>query len=541
MIALPLALALVAAPEPADAAVDDRAPTVQTPAVIAIDATAAVVDDGAGSPATPASTPTSSPRRDPRVTASVAAVPTVDARAARTRDTTAVVDPTPARVTADADPPQAPPSSSKASSPSASSSSASSSNASSSAAPEGLRFSGIPAINYIADNGLGLGVVAAGYWGDGVTRPYRAAATLQLFATTKLVQDSHLTIDALDVGGVPLRLGGRAGFLASLTQNYCGEGGDVTCDPAVATAAANDAGLVDDESDDDDAYDRFVRHYYQRRFMNPYAYVNARYALVQRSANQPTRVELTAGYRASYFIPGSAFVDEDDDGAPDLVPYTGSLYASVHKDGEPGLSSLVTLGVMLDSRDREPSPTSGWWSEASVRATTPGLSSWNYAGFNVTVRGYTPLSLQGDDLGRRVVLAHRMLVDGIVGDAPVQDLARLGGSQDTYAFGGADIGRGIRVQRFLGGLKVLDQAELRWRFAEVEGLGQTFAFTAVGFVDSGLVGDRVIAPTHLGVSAGGGGALRIAWNENFVVRCDVATSAIEGFTPQTYITVGQPF
>ncbi|MBM4281045.1 MAG: hypothetical protein FJ137_09890 [Deltaproteobacteria bacterium] len=397
-------------------------------------------------------------------------------------------------------------------------------------------------MNYIADNGLGLGLIAAAYHGDGLTLPYRTAVTLQLFATTKLVQDSHVTLDALRVFDLPLRIGARAGFLTSLTQNYCGEGGDVTCDEAAAATAATAAGLVDDDDDDDDAWDRFVRRYYQRRFMNPYAFVNARYAVLERGVGQPLRVEFTAGYRASYFVPGSVFIDEDGDGEPDLQPWPGSLYARAHPDGEPGLSSLVSLGVMFDSRDQEPSPTSGWWTEASVRATTPGLSSWSYAGFHATVRGFTPLSLPGvSDRDHRLVLAHRLLFDGIVGDAPVQDLARIGGSQDTYAFGGVDLGRGIRVQRFLGALKVLDQAELRWRFAEVEALGQALAFTAVGFVDSGLVADRVLQPQHVGVAAGGGGALRVAWNENFIVRCDVAVSPVEQWALQTYITIGQPF
>jgi hypothetical protein len=509
----------------APATVADAPATVaDAPATVA-DAPAIVAD----TPATVDDAPSTAPRTDRRIPATVAATPVVDPRVARPQPSPTAIDPRSAVVVDGGSRPPTPSSSSSSSSPS-------------SKAPDGVSFSGIPAISYIADNGLGLGVIAAAYVGDGATLPYRTAVTLQLFATQKLVQDSHLTVDALRVLDLPLRVGARVGFLASLTQNYCGEGGDVRCDDATAVAAARTAGLVDDEGNDDDDWDRFVRRYYQRRFMNPYGFVNARYALRERTEQQPLRVELTAGYRASWFVPGSVFLDEDGDGAGDLTPWPGSLYATVHPDGEPGLSSLVSLGVMFDSRDQEPSPVSGWWTEASVRATTPGLSTWNYVGFHVTVRGFTPVSLPGlGNSDRRLVLAHRLLFDGIVGDAPVQDLARLGGSQDTYAFGGADIGRGIRVQRFLGALKVLDQVELRWRFAELSALGQAFAFTAVGFVDAGLVGDRLLQPRHLGVAAGGGGALRVAWNENFVVRCDVAASPVEGWAPQTYITVAQPF
>jgi outer membrane protein assembly factor BamA len=358
------------------------------------------------------------------------------------------------------------------------------------------------------------------------------------------VQDHNIVVDSLRLFDLPLRLNARIGYLSSLSQNYCGVGGTVTCDTAVAAAQASANGLVDDKNDDDDAYDRFTRRYYQRRFMDPYGLVNLRYALVERSPNQPTRVELTGGYRAFAFIPGNIFADEDGDGQPDLTPYAGSLFAQDHPDGEGGLSSVVNLGIMIDSRDNEPAPTQGWWSEGSVRATTPGLSTWTFAGFNVTVRGYTTLPIalpNGGSLGKRLVLANRFTLDGLVGDVPIQEMARLGGSFDAYTFGGADVGRGVRVQRYLGKGRVINMTELRYRFAELAAFEQAFAFTAVGFVDAGIVADELVAPADVGVVASGGGALRMAWNENFIVRLDVGVSPAEAFAPQVYITVNQPF
>ena len=182
--------------------------------------------------------------------------------------------------------------------------------------------------------------------------------------------------------------------------------------------------------------------------------------------------------------------------------------------------------------------------EGSVRATTPGLSTWNYGGINITVRGFTHLPVDVPvygNLGRRLVLANRFTVDGIVGDIPVQELARLGGSQDVYAFGGADMGRGIRVQRFMGKAKVLDQAELRFRFYEFDAFEQQFALTLAGFIDLAMVASELTDPTDVGVAGGGGGAFRIAWNENFVIRLDVGVSPFENWEPQMYITINQPF
>jgi hypothetical protein len=404
----------------------------------------------------------------------------------------------------------------------------------------GFSFSGIPAINYIADNGLGLGAIVAAYYNDGVTLPYRTAITLQVFVSTNLVQDHNLVVDTLRVLDLPLRLTGRVGYISSLTQNYCGVGGNVSCDVGVARAAADERGLVDDDDDADDDFDRFVRHFYQRRFMNPYGLLNARYALIEQTATTP-RIEVTGGYRGFYFIPGDVFADDDDDGAPDLTPYPGSLYARDFPDGEPGYDSVFNVGLMGDTRDNEPAPTSGWWHELSVRAATPlWLSTWTWAGFNVTLRGYQYLPLF-PALEKRLVLANRLTFDGVVGDIPIQELARLGGSQDIYAFGGADMGRGIRVQRYLGKVKVLDQVELRYRFFEFAVLEQNFALTTAAFVDAGIIGDELINPKDIGTNGGFGGAFRVAWNENFMIRVDVAVSTVEDYATQLYNTINQPF
>ncbi len=392
--------------------------------------------------------------------------------------------------------------------------------------PEGLGFGGVPAINFDADNGFGFGVVATGFYYDGHTRPYRASVTLQIFMTSKLVQDHNIVVDWLDVAGLPLRLYTRVGYLQSLTQNYCGIGGSVSCDTTLAAKAAADEGL------DGEAADAFVRRFTQRRFIDPYGTVQARWALV----TSPSRFELTAGYRGFYFIPGT-WDDEDGDGKPDLFPYPGSLYARDHPDGEPGFGSTVTGGFMYDSRDNEPAPTEGVWLEASVRASSKLIgSTWDWAGANLTLRGYVPLR---DN--HRLVLANRFVVDGVVGDPPIQELVRVGGSNDYYVYGGSEAGRGIRAQRYIGKLRVFDQNELRWRFLDVTALEQHFGFTAAAFADLGLVGAEVTNPGPMELLPGFGGALRLSWNENFVVRFDLGVSPLEDYAPSLYILIGNPF
>ena len=392
------------------------------------------------------------------------------------------------------------------------------------APPEGIGFGGVPAINYDSDNGFGFGIVGTLFYYDGHTRPYRAALTLQIFMTSKLVQDHNIVLDWLDVGELPLRLYTRVGYNQSLTANYCGVGGHVTCDPKVAEAAA--ATL------DGDAADAFARHFYQRRFIDPYGTVQARWALVK----EPARFEITGGYRGFYYAPGT-WDDDNGDKKPDLFPYPGSLYAKDHPDGEPGFDSAVSAGFMVDTRDNEPAPTEGIWLEASVRESSKLIgSTWDWTGANLTLRGYAPLMAD-----HKLVWANRFVVDGVIGDPPVQELVRVGGSNDYYVYGGSEAGRGIRAQRYIGKLRAYDQNEVRWHFLDVGFLDQTFGFTAAGFADVGVVGKEIGDPGEMDLLPGFGGALRLSWNENFIVRFDVGFSPIESYTPSLYILIGNPF
>ena len=69
-------------------------------------------------------------------------------------------------------------------------------------------------------------------------------------------------------------------------------------------------------------------------------------------------------------------------------------------------------------------------------------------------------------------------------------------------------------------------AAVRRRLPDLEGL---------------VVGNEILSPGPMDLLPGYGGALRIAWNENFIVRFDVGLSPIESNVPQLYILIGNPF
>ena len=368
----------------------------------------------------------------------------------------------------------------------------------------GWGWGGVPAINFNSDEGFGFGVLGSIYRYNGGSQPYKTAVTVLAFATTRAIQYHYVQFDTLRVGGTPLRLDGRLALDATQVDNFCGIGPDVTCDPAVAEAAAGER--------TGEAREQFVTRFYRTRYLYPRLRLNARYALDP----MPHRFELFAGFRLAYILPG----DFSESGA-----FPGSLYAQTFgEDGERGFVSILQLGAMLDNRDNEPSPTRGYWIEGSVRGASRYLGSdWEHAGFNTTLRGYVPLFTE------RLVFADRIVVDAITGEAPVQELAVAGGSQRYTGYGSLNAGRGIRQRRFVGETFAMNQAELRWLALPLRIADVPVDIHVLGFVDVGFVGAefRDFGRMFRTPLPGGGGGLRFAIDKNFIVRADVAFSSFE--------------
>lgn len=386
---------------------------------------------------------------------------------------------------------------------------------------EGLGWGALPAVNFNSDEGFGFGAVGSIYSYDGVTAPYKVAVDLVVFTTTRAVHTHSVALDVLELAGGSVRLTSKVEFAASRTGNYCGLGADVTCDPEVARAA------VEASSPPADAdLEQLTRQYYQVRSINPNGRVDLRWLL----AELPAKVEAFGGWRGSVLIPGDF---------SDSAPYPGSLYARDFPGGEKGFTSVLQAGIALDGRDNEPAPTEGYWLEASGRAATPVWGSqFTYVGFNTTLRGYLPLGTP------RLVLADRLVFDGLSGDAHFIELGRPGGLQNYTMYGGFNAGRGIRQRRYLGRVKLMDQVELRATPVIVPVSDSLdIAITVLGFVDAGfVVEDWAQLPELFDVPVlGTGGGLRLAFNQNFVVRGDVGVSAIEDWAPAVYLDLRNTF
>ena len=369
-------------------------------------------------------------------------------------------------------------------------------------------FAGVPRLTLNSDEGVGLGVRGIFFWHRFGARPYKTAFTFQVWATTRLVQHHYLKVDAIDAFNVPLRLEAEAGFFSTLTLPFCGDPPEADC------------------VDDDDT---------RLRSLEPYGSATSRFRLWKQPWFKDTlKLEAFVGWRGTQYIPGTLF-DDDDDGAPDLFPYPGSLYAALHPQGEPGFASVVQLGVALDTRDDEPDPSRGFFVDASVRNSQPTWgSSFSFVGANLTGRLYAPV-VPG------VVVAERVVVDVVLGDAPWRERVRFGGLVETSGIGGADVGRGIRLARYPGRLRLAMQHEVRVTPLELDLWGNSLALPIAFFVDSGLAffDKDKIEDTRL--LFGGGISFRVVWNRTFVMRLDLALSPEEPGRLSAYSSPGHPW
>lgn len=389
-----------------------------------------------------------------------------------------------------------------------------------------IRFSGIPALSVSSDTGFGSGLLGNMYVDEEGFAPYKMAIGAKVFLTTKGMNSHQVTLDRIRAFSLPLRITGRLGFYSTFAQNYCGKASDAICDEERAKTEAFKAGLTGQKSDE------FVTNFYRQRLMMFYGELNTRWLLWQDAA----KLELMAGYRGNYYL--------DRDFSEKGI-YPNSLYdRDFKKEKTEGYLSTLEIGLMLDKRDNEPSPTSGYWLETSVRGGTSILgSNWDYLAANLAARLYLSL-----DENHRIVIASQTIADAIFGDLPFDAMSRIGGSQalnDLSAIGGQYIGRGISERRFVGRLKLIEQAELRYNFWSFDLFRQNFDLILAGFADVAMTSwdysRERLSKDLKKVYVGFGSGLRIIWNKTFIIRADLGVSPDENFAPKFYLTVGNIF
>jgi hypothetical protein len=198
----------------------------------------------------------------------------------------------------------------------------------------------------------------------------------------------------------------------------------------------------------------------------------------------------------------------------------------------------VTASLLLDLRDNEPAPVRGMFHELAVRGAAGVTgSAFNYFGVTTNLRFYHPLFTD------RLVAALRLFVDVMGGDVPFTQLTAFGGvewRETMSGIGGVSTARGILKNRLRGQVKALANGELRWMFLKVAPGNQQLDFTLLAFMDAGQAWTDLASVDARAPRYTGGGGLRIAWEENFIVRVDYGVSPQDG-TSGLYIDFSHLF
>jgi hypothetical protein len=353
----------------------------------------------------------------------------------------------------------------------------------------GLEVAGVPALNYDADEGFGYGIVAELYqYGNGASLPYRFTLQPTLFLTTGGRRDVTVFFDAPHLLPRGWRVDAFLGREHQIATPFYGIGNATPYDPAL-------------ESDANPYFYRFGR-------------TTSRVAAnLQHTVGDP-RLRVLVGAGASRtdlrLVP-------KDEGTTYLAGVAGGASA--------GWSNHVRAGLIWDTRDRETGPRRGTWTELLVQRVSRSLGSdFEYTRWTLADRRYVSLS-------SRVVFANRLVLQGVSGDAPFQDLQVVQTSfKQQEGLGGAKTLRGILKNRYTGDGLFLWNAELRWRATDFRTAGRDFHVILNGFVDSGRVWDggvrlgEVLSDLH----RGWGGGVRLGMGENFTVALDAATGPETG-------------
>jgi outer membrane protein assembly factor BamA len=382
-------------------------------------------------------------------------------------------------------------------------------------APTGWSFGGVPAIAYNSDTGFLYGAILDIYnYGDGTKYPdYIYTTRLTWTRTTKGSGENIFFFDSKYLLPYDVRVTAEAAYLTEQALPFYGFNGDN--DPA-------------HEDEDDDAYRSriFYRHErnitkfttdFQKNFFIPNLRGILGLAYYKTEVATVDTAKLNDGKDAEDQLPDDVTIMYDQyvtHGAIEVDEAIG------------GNTNYVKLGLVYDSRDNEPNPMSGMWTEALITVVPSGLGNdFSYSLFTGTHRQY--FTIIPNDLSVAVRFGYQTVLNG---DIPFFMLPHYQSSyRATEGLGGSKSLRGILKNRLVGKSIGFANLEARWKFLRTKLFGQNLYLALNGFVDAGQIlseyGNDVYERSYgsddeqsLHMSYGGG--FRIALNENFIVAVD---------------------
>ena len=400
---------------------------------------------------------------------------------------------------------------------------------------KGWNFGGVPTITYDTDLGFQYGALIDLYnYGDGSRYPrYNHKLYFEVSRFTKGSGINRFYYDSDElIKGIQTSV--DLSFLSDQAYDFYGFNG-------------YDA-VVIPEWFDDESPDYLTRMYYK------YDRKMFRFKVDLQGKLKGENLKWIAGFNLLNFKIGSVDIDklnkgqDEADKLPSVTTQPG-LYEKYQdwgiisaEEADGGFVPTVKAGLVFDTRDNRPNPMKGVWTEA-VFVGSPeflgGESSFGKLSF--IHRQY--FTIIPKDLSLAYRLAYQTT---IAGHAPfyyqTQMIASVLTGASSEGLGGSNSLRGVRRNRVVGDGYILGNIEARWKFVRFQFINNNFYLGLNGFVDFGRVTNKIevepkvaFLPQQPGYFDEGaekmhisyGAGLRIAMNENFIIKVDYGMAADE--------------
>jgi hypothetical protein len=402
---------------------------------------------------------------------------------------------------------------------------------------DGGYFTGVPLFAYDPNFGYGFGARVYYYYdghrGDPLFAytPYLHRVFAQVFASTGGAQDHLIDYDAPAFPDADYRVRATLEFEAATNWPYFGIGSRSMAPlsfpgglPRQTFSKLNDyTNATSALQPNGTTYARYNIYEFQR----PVLQLALERNMLGGVLRSMVGVNIAYMNLHDYSGQSAATTAHDSNGHTVNAPEATTLLAADCAAGRiigcgGGWDNVLRLALSVDTRDFEPDPNSGVYSELSSEFGTKGLASqYQYMRLMLSVRGfYSPIPKVAD-----LVLAARGVYEVQTTGTPFFSETLMPFIDDNHAgLGGFRTLRGYAQNRFVGPVMVLTNYEVRWTFAKFRLLHQGFGLIAVPFVDMGRVFDDVGQTTLAGWKRTEGGGLRIAWNEATVIMADYGFS-----------------
>ncbi len=398
---------------------------------------------------------------------------------------------------------------------------------------EGTYVTGVPDLSSDPVNGFGYGLEGSIYFNGKKSDPffkytaYRAKLDLVLFNTTKNQREIQLVCDIPYIFDTKWRLRGELAFEVNPNLLYFGINQQTTL-PGLSYFPNNDPTQAPVANASYSAYENSLTGINQN-YLN-YTKQEAILNISMEKSFMEGRLRTLIGYEYAKL---------------NLTPFSGNSF--LQNDFNNGLIrgvgmnkiSFLQVGLIYDSRDLETDPSQGIFAELTNEVSLKVIGS--QFNFNKTFAHVNYYHKVLPSIFKKLVFAGRIAGGYTAGNSPFFEYHDQWSSEGSIeGLGGGATLRGFKQSRFVSRVMQFNNFELRYRFAQFTLLKQYFALSAVPFFDLGGVWDsgKNFTKQFSNYRYDEGLGIRIAWNNNTILRFDYAISKED---KQFFFSLGHSF